>query len=79
MILGQDVDVVNGNDTINQPEQMFEGQLTSLFIYDRVLTRQQVISAFQHQPSIDNIIVGWWQFKNTTNGTDIVTTPFPFN
>ena len=75
VFLGQDVD----GHKITDREQMFEGQITSLFIYNTTLNERQVISSFQNHPPINNVIVGWWHFKNKTIGSDIVTTSYPFD
>lgn len=73
IILGQDKD----EDTINQDTQMLHGSITQLFIYSKHLSQDEIISLYHNRPPSDNIVVGWWKFKNTTSGPDIVESALP--
>lgn len=70
LMLGQDKD----HDRVNDRLQMFRGKITQFYVYKKQLNVDEVYSAYQLHPSTQHLILGWWQFKNTTNGTDIVTT-----
>lgn len=74
LTLGQDKD----NNKINDREQMFRGQITQFYLYHKTLNAAEVRSAFRKNPPTDSIIVGWWQFKDKTNGEDIVLSKYPF-
>lgn len=74
-LLGQDKD----DDAINEPKQMFRGEITQLFLYHKKLTSDEVRAAYEKRPPTQNVTVGWWQFKNkSVNGTNIVETKYPF-
>lgn len=74
LYLGQDHD----DNVIDSPGQMFEGELSELFIYKGKLSKQDVLNSYNHKPRLNDIIVGWWQFKNKTSGTQIVEEQSPF-
>ena len=73
MLLGQDMDF----DFINDPKQMFNGRISQLYIFNSTLTSSQVKDSYANRSPTDNVIFGWWRFKNETNGTKIVEEPFP--
>uniref|UniRef100_A0A7M5WMM5 EGF-like domain-containing protein n=2 Tax=Clytia hemisphaerica TaxID=252671 RepID=A0A7M5WMM5_9CNID len=75
LVLGQDKD----EDTINQDAQMLHGSISQFMIYNSMLTRDDVVAVYQNRAPIDNIVVGWWQFKNITNSptNEIAEGPFP--
>lgn len=73
LLLGQDKD----EDLINQSIQMFHGTMTQFYIYSKRLTGDEVVSLYENRPPIENVVVGWWQFKNYTKGNDIVLEEFP--
>lgn len=73
-VLGQDQD----DDHINEPRQMFRGSITQLYLYHKKLTTDEVQSSYERRPPVDKVIVGWWDFKGKTNGTDIIQTKYPF-
>lgn len=73
-LLGQDKD----QNKISDKNQMFRGELSQFYLYNKALTVDEVYSAYQNRPSTNNIIVGWWQFKDLTKGSDIIQTAFPF-
>jgi len=74
VLLGQDVD----NGHINDAKQMFQGKMTEFFIYSRELTQQDVTAAYQNVPPTKDIVLGWWQFKNSTKGNEIEEIEYPF-
>lgn len=74
-LLGQDKD----DDAINEPKQMFRGEITQLFLYHKKLTDDEVFAAYEKRPPTQNVTIGWWQFKNKAkNGSNIVETKYPF-
>ena len=75
LVLGQDKD----EDTINQKTQMLHGSITQFFVYNKVLTSDDVFAVYQNRAPIENIVIGWWHFKNVTNSPtkEIVEAPFP--
>jgi len=74
ILLGQDIH----NGHVNDTDHMFKGQITEFFIYSRELTAQDVISAYQNVPPTQDNVLGWWQFKNSTKGNEIVKIEYPF-
>ena len=72
LILGQDLEF----GSINNPDEMFNGKLTQLFIYQSLLTKQEIIDASENNSPQKDIIVGWWQFRHLTSGINIVQEPF---
>ncbi|XP_057293796.1 sushi, von Willebrand factor type A, EGF and pentraxin domain-containing protein 1-like [Hydractinia symbiolongicarpus] len=74
LYLGQDHD----NHKVDDPGQMFEGKITELFIYNGELSKQDVLDSYNHKPRLNDVIVGWWQFKNKTSGKQIVEEHSPF-
>lgn len=77
LIIGQDVDGI-GETIVNQASNTFFGELTEMYLYHTTLTADEVLSVYQHAPTKKNIVVGWWQFKGKTSGTDIIETIYPF-
>lgn len=73
LLLGQDKD----EDTINQETQMLHGSLTQLYIYGKELTKDDIIALYNNKPPASGVAIGWWQFKNTTQGVDIVESALP--
>lgn len=78
LLLGQDTDLVNSEELIDDVEQMFVGKITEFYIYHVKLTAEDVSSAFTHSPMKENIVVGWQMFVGKANSTDIVELESPF-
>ena len=74
IILGQHS--VDG--TIADQEHMFLGEMTELFIYSRDIQAHEVMAAYQNHAGTKNATVGWWQFRNSTKGENVVITRYPF-
>ena len=73
ILLGQDKD----EDIINQPTQMLHGSMSQFYIYSKLLTRDDVTALYHNKPPANDIVVGWWQFKNITRGENIVESGLP--
>ena len=74
LLLGQNMKA----GIINHSNQMFTGKISQLYIFNSLLTSSQVKNSYAHRSPTDNVIFGWWRFKNKTNGTKIVEEPFPW-
>ncbi|XP_057314874.1 uncharacterized protein LOC130656052 isoform X2 [Hydractinia symbiolongicarpus] len=59
LYLGQDHD----DNVIDSPGQMFEGELSELFIYKGKLSKQDVLNSYNHKPRLNDVIVGWGNLK----------------
>lgn len=78
-VLGQDKDKdSSGQELINNPDQMFPGKLTEVYVYHTRLATEEVLSVYQHLPPKKNMVIGWWKFKGQTKGSDIVEIKYPF-
>ena len=55
-----------GTVTVGNVDQSnpFEGEITNLFIYSRLLTINEMKATFEYdrQPPVNNVLVGWWEF-----------------
>ena len=63
---------------IADQKHMFLGEMTELFIYSRDIQTHEVMAAYQNHAGIKNATVGWWQFRNSIKGQNVVITRYPF-
>ncbi|XP_057291050.1 sushi, von Willebrand factor type A, EGF and pentraxin domain-containing protein 1-like [Hydractinia symbiolongicarpus] len=79
LFLGQDMRRVNDKYVINKPENLFQGRITGLFVYQRLILGYEVMAAFENNPPMHGLLVGWWQFKRLAKGGKIKEAAFPFD
>ena len=73
-VLGNDVDWAN----INDPNQFADAEMSELYMYNRVLTNDEIISAFYHKAPVEGRIISWEEFSTTLDGkTDVSIKPYP--
>jgi len=53
-----------GTITVGSVDQQypFEGEITNLFIYTRLLTVDEIEASFAERPIFEDALVGWWEF-----------------
>ncbi|XP_057297852.1 sushi, von Willebrand factor type A, EGF and pentraxin domain-containing protein 1-like [Hydractinia symbiolongicarpus] len=79
LFLGQDMRRVNNKYVINKPENLFQGRITGLFVYQRPILGYEIMAAFENNPPVNGLLVGWWQFKRLAKGGKIREAAFPFD
>ena len=72
--LGNDID---GAD-INDPNQFADAEMSELYMYNRVLTNDEIMSAFYHKAPVEGRIISWEEFSTKLDGkTDVSIKPYP--
>ena len=63
---------------INNPAHFADAEMSELYMYNRVLTNDEIISAFHHEAPVEGRIISWEEFSTTLDGnTDISIKPYP--
>ena len=74
LVLGNDVDKAE----INNPNQFADAQIAELYMYNRVLTNDEIVSAYHHKAPVEDRIVSWEEFSTALDGkTDVHIKPYP--
>ena len=74
IVLGYDVDYAY----INDPNQFADAEMSELYMYNRVLTDDEIMSAFHHKAPVEGRIISWEEFSTTLDGkTDVSIKPYP--
>ena len=42
----------------------FKGSFAHLFLYSKALSTDQIADFFNKNPPMENVVFGWWDFKN---------------
>ena len=72
--MGNDVDYTE----INDPNQFANAEMSELYMYNRVLTDDEIMSAFHHKAPVEGRIISWEEFSTTLDGkTDVSIKPYP--
>ena len=73
-VLGNDVD----DAEINDPNEFADAQIAELYMYNRVLAEDEIVSAYHHKAPVEDRIVSWEEFSTTLDGkTDVHIKPYP--
>ena len=73
-VLGQDVD----GSTVDNTQESFRGQITKLYIYNDVLTDEEIKACYEHREPMDGRIVWWEEFQGlSTSNNDVQETNYP--
>ena len=74
IVLGNDVDYTE----INDPNQFANAEMSELYMYNRVLTDDEIMSAFHHKAPVKGRIISWEEFSTTLDGkTDVSIKTYP--
>ena len=72
-VLGNDVD----GDEINNPNQFADAQMAELYMYNRALTDDEIVSAYRHKTPVEDRIISWEEFSTTLDGkTEVHIKPY---
>lgn len=47
-----------------QGNSSFIGSISQLYVYSRILSLEEIVMDFQKRPTLKEVILGWWQFKD---------------
>ena len=73
-VLGQDID----GSSIGTSDESFRGQMTKLYIYDYVLTDEDIKACYEHREPVDGRIVWWEEFQGlSTSNDDVQEASYP--
>ena len=74
IVLGNDVDWT----LLDNPDEFSNAEMSELYIYNRVLTDDEIMSAFHHKAPVKGRIISWEEFSTTLDGkTDVSIKPYP--
>ena len=73
-VLGNNVDT----DRIHHSDEFANAEMSELYMYNRVLTDDEIMSAFHHKAPVKGRIISWEEFSTTLDGkTDVSIKPYP--
>lgn len=76
LILGQNVD--KERYKVNELSNTFFGELKEMYLYHIKLTAEEVSFVYQHAAIKKKIAIGWWEFKEKSNVSEIIETKYTF-
>lgn len=77
VVIGNDVDWRNDKCVIDATNQGLVGSVARLYVWNRLLSLDEITAAYTNKPNTTDAIVLWQEFRSKVNHATSIIEPFP--